>query len=268
MRISDFRRGSFAPHQSVSQNNNQGNNKAEDFAKMLEDMEQAKIFGMLAADNDLINSVENPDEAENTPVKFAEADATKEEYNAALMGYSAELLKLYDSTYGNKDGIVTVDEHQEAIYQLGISAAQNSKEYDASEINTKAASQASLLYSEAIDLDGNKIISVEELATVNAYADIFEGSDSNKGDANPFGTITPFSRDAVDSFILGLDNGEDSPMARYVMGEDVSDSDMKEISNFLAWERANLSSIAENNLDIDLSDNSSYLNIFNQNNLV
>ncbi len=268
MRINDFRRGSFAPQQSASQNSNQVNGNADDFSVMLEGLEQAKLFGMQAADNDLINSVEHPDEAETTSVKFAEADATPDEYKAALMGYSAEFLYLYDSTYGNGDGVVTVDEHTKAMSELGILSAQNSKENNGSEINTKAANQGALLYSEAIDFDADGIISVEELATVNAYADIFEGSDSNKGDANPFGTITPFSRDAVDAYILGLDNGEDSPMARFVMGEDVSDSDMKEISNFLAWERATSTGIAENNLDIDLSDKSSYLDIFNQNNLV
>ena len=264
MRINDFRRGSFASQGNTSQNNNQVNGNTEEVSIMSIGKEQAKMFGMQAADNDLINTIENPDEAENASVKFAEADATPEEYQAALMGYSAEFLYLYDSTYGDGDGVVTVDEHTKAISELGILSVKNSKYYDGSEINTKSADQFALLYSEAIDFDADGIISVEELATVNGYADIFEGSDANKGDANPFGTITPYSRDLVDAYISGIDNGEDTPMARFAMGEDVSDADMSEIANFLAWERATSASIAENNLGIDLSQKSTYFDVFNE----
>lgn len=231
----------------------------------------AKVQGIQAADNDIINSLSNPNAA-GDPVKFAEPDANSEEYMAALRGYSAEFLYYEDTTYGDGDGTVTIDEHQQALSSMALASLKNIDGIDVSDLSDQqlaSIGQYSLLYSEALDLDGDGNISVEELSTINGYADIYEGTTDDpkrfagntEEENNPKGTITPLSRDAIDEYITGLDCGEDSQMVRFANGEKMSDADMAELGKFLAWERSSYSGIAED-MGIDLSKKSSYLDVF------
>jgi len=259
MRINDFRRGTYA---SQNVTNNQGDDSSVPIGK-----DQAKLNGMVAANDDFVNVLSGSKEDQSKPVKFVDENSTKEEYMSALRGFTAEYLFEYDQNYGNKDGIVSVEEHEKAIFEMGVVSAINSGDLyttgsatpeDIAQI--QAMERMSHLYTEGMDFDDDGKISVEEASTLYAYADkcVVDGLEND-----PQGTITPEAANAVDEYMIGFNLSDGNALGKYLAGEELDENDAESYSRYVSGIRENTKAIGED-LGIDFSKQSGYFDVFDE----
>ena len=201
-----------------------------------------------------------------------EENFNSDEYREAIQSTSKAILKGYDN---NNDGKVTRDEFTDGLMNdFALDMIEYNAQHDAEPENAQEAVLGAYRASDAIstilanidlyDNGDSGTISVEELATVLEYVDVYgyhdvEGSSFMAKDENGYGAISKAALMALYDYFTDGGTNDIEAGKKYRNGEEITGQEEAEVKNIMA---NGIMAMMQQAMffDIDLSKNSNYLN--------